>query len=103
MVEVLEEGGQAFIDEFVGNSNIVTKYDKARIFTQSSSNSATMHIVLPDANKMALDILLQKIKELIISQNFTYNIKLGGVIYPDDAINSDELLQRVAENLIELV
>ncbi|MDD3419158.1 MAG: ATP-binding protein [Candidatus Gastranaerophilales bacterium] len=103
LVEVLEEGGQAFIDEFVGNSNIVTKYDKARIFTQSSSNSATMHIVLPDANKMALDILLQKIKELIISQNFTYNIKLGGVIYPDDAINSDELLQRVAENLIELV
>jgi signal transduction histidine kinase/CheY-like chemotaxis protein len=103
VIEVKEKNGKGFIEEFVNNPNIVTKYDKARIFTQDGENSAMMHIVLPEANKMAVDILLQKVKELIISQNFTYNISLGGVIYPDDAISSDELLQKVEDNMIELV
>jgi homocitrate synthase NifV len=49
------------------------------------------------------DILIQKLKELIISQKVAYNISLGGVIYPDDAISADELLQKSDENMVELV
>lgn len=99
----IKEKGKEFISEFVKNPSIVTKYDKARIFANYGENSTIMHIILPGANKMALDILLQKIKELIISQNFKYNISLGGVIYPEDAINSNELLQKIEEQMIELV
>jgi signal transduction histidine kinase len=99
----IKEKGTEFISEFVKNPSIVTKYDKARIFTSYGENSATMHIILPEANKMAMDILLQKVKELIISQNFKYNVSLGGVIYPEDAINSNELLQKIEEHMIELV
>ncbi len=99
----IKEKGTEFISEFVKNPSIVTKYDKARIFTSYGENSATMHIILPEANKMALDILLQKVKELIISQNFKYNVSLGGVIYPEDAINSNELLQKIEEHMTELV
>jgi len=99
----IKEKGKDFISEFAKNPSIVTKYDKTRIFTNYGENSTTMHIILPGVNKMAMDILLQKIKELIISQNFKYNISLGGVIYPEDAINSNELLQKIEEHMIELV
>jgi DNA topoisomerase VI subunit B len=99
----IKEKGKEFISEFVKNPSIVTKYDKARIFTDYGENSTKMHIILPDANKMAMDILLQKVKELIISQNFKYNVSLGGVIYPEDAINSNELMQKVEEHMVELV
>ena len=99
----IKEKGNEFISEFAKNPSIVTKYDKARIFTHYGENSTIMHLILPDANKMAMNILFQKIKELIISQNFKYNISLGGVIYPEDAINSNELLQKIEEQMIELV
>lgn len=103
LITVKQKDGKDFIAEFVKNPTIVTKYDKARIFTTEADNSAIMRIILPQATKMAGDILLQKVKELIISQNLPYNILLGGVIYPDDAINADELLQRSEENMVELV
>ena len=99
----IKEKGNEFINEFAKNPSIVTKYDNARIFTNYGENSTKMHIILPEANKMATDILLQKIKELIISQNFKYNVSLGGVIYPEEAINSDELLQKIEEHMIRLV
>lgn len=99
----IKEKGKNFISEFAKNPSIVTKYDNARIFTDYGENSTKMHIILPEANKMAMDILLQKIKELIISHNFKYNISLGGVIYPEEAINSDELLQKIEEHMLKLV
>lgn len=102
MIEIKEKIGGEFINEFVKNPTIVTKYDKAKIFRFEDKNSALMRIILPEATKMAVDILLQKIKEIIISQNLTYNVSLGGVIYPEDAINSDELLQKIEEKMIEL-
>lgn len=103
LITVKQKNGKDFVAEFVKNPAIVTKYDKARIFTTEADNSAVMRIILPQGAKMASDILLQKVKELIISQNLPYNILLGGVIYPDDAISADELLQRSEENMVELV
>ena len=103
LITLKQKNGKDFITEFAQNPTIVTKYDKAQIFTTEVENSAIMRIILPQATKMASDILLQKIKELIISKNLPYNILLGGVIYPDDAISADELLQRSEENMVELV
>lgn len=103
LITICQKNGKDFISEFAQNPTIVTKYDKARIFVQEGGNTAMTRIILPQATKMASDILIQKIKELIISQKVAYNISLGGVIYPDDAISADELLQKSEENMVELV
>lgn len=105
LIQLKQEGGQEFVKEIAQDERVVKKYSKAKVFEQYFDNDANMYIVIPDANRMATDLLMKKIEELYVlkkSENLAYNILLTGVLYPEDAIDSDEMLNKAKNNLTSL-
>lgn len=102
LIQVRQVEGRGFVEDFEKDSFVSKKYSKSKTFVQYDGQNADMYIVLPDANKMAVDLLIKKIEEIARlkkTENLAYNILLSGALYPEDAIDSDEIISKVNNNL----
>lgn len=90
------------LEKIQDNQQIVNKYENMKIFIQNNVSPSKIWIILPNSNKMALDILMQKLLELLKNNSLEYNILAGMASYPENGINSKELLEKIEENLVNL-
>ena len=76
------------------------KYKNAQVFTQKKEDKNTAFIILPSANKMAADIIIQKLKDYIQSNKnnyLDYNIFMSSCIYPEGALSANELIEKTTK------
>ena len=79
---------------------ILQKYKNAQVFTQKKEDKNTAFIILPSANKMAADIIIQKLKDYIQSNKnnyLDYNIFMSSCIYPEGALSANELIEKTTK------
>jgi anti-sigma regulatory factor (Ser/Thr protein kinase) len=99
LIKIEQKGGDESFVNLIKEDDIgiLQKYKNAKTFTEKTENSTNAYIILPSANKMAADIIIQKLKEYIHSNKnnyLDYNILMSSSIYPEGAITADELVEK---------
>lgn len=90
------------LTQIQSNEQIVNKYENMKIFLQNDAHPQGLWIILPNSNKIAIEILIQKLKEFLKNNSLEYNILWAQASYPENGINSKEIFDKIEENLTNL-
>lgn len=100
LIKVEQNLDDSFIKEIKEDKlGFCSRYKNAKVFMQEDKKKNKAFVILPSANKMGMDIAIQKMKDHISSNKnnyLDYNIFMSGCVYPDNALSANEMIEKAS-------